>query len=119
MQKKKVIKRILIAFAIAFAVFFLWNLTDCASVTANGNTTEISFSDSWRLRCLLSLDKTNFHEYACGFWEDYSIKIGGLTYCLAQDDCNSVYIKELNFYYSIKDLPALEELLESYGINKD
>lgn len=62
------------------------------------------------------MKETNFYEYACGFSESYSIKICGLTYCLAQDDRNPIYIKELDFYYVIYEANhvKLQGLLSKY-----
>ena len=116
MKKKLVIVSVVLLVCL-FSALLIWNLTDCAALCVNGKETKISFSDSVQLRRLLIMKETDFIEYACGFSEDYSIKIGGLTYCLAQDDCNSVYIKELDFYYGIHESNhiKLHELLLKYA----
>ena len=99
------------------AVLLIWNLTDCATLRVGGKTAELSFSDTWQLRSLLLMKETDFIEYGCGFSERRSIKIGGLTYCLAEDDCNSVYIMELDFYYSIPEANhvKLDKLISEYA----
>ena len=94
------------------------NLTDTATMICDGNSYEISFSDSWTLRRALSIKSTDFTEYGCPFDEKlFSIKMGGLTYCLGMDDCNSIYIKELNLYYEItaENFALLRETLSKYN----
>lgn len=115
MRKKRIKVAVIILLCLA-AMLLIWNLTDCATLRVGNKTTDISFGDSIQLHWLLLMKETNFYEYACGFSEDYSIQIGGLTYCLAQDDCNTVYIKELDFYYVIYEgnHVKLHELLSKY-----
>lgn len=98
------------------AVLLIWSLTDCATLRAKGKTVELSFSDTWLFRSLLTMKETEFTTYGCGFSESRSIQIGGLTYCLAQDDCNTVYIKELDFYYTIPEAnhKLLDKLVSEY-----
>lgn len=115
-MKKKLVKTVVIVLIGIIALQLVWSLTDCAVYCAGGKTGEISFVDSLRLRSLLVMKETQFYEYACGFSPAYSIKIGGFTYCLAQDDCNTVYILELDFYYTIfeQNHVQLHELLSKY-----
>lgn len=115
-MRKKNIKVAVIILLCLVAVLLIWNLTDCATLHIGSQTADISFGDSLQLRWLLLMKETQFHEYACGFSEGYAIQIGGLTYCLAQDACNSVYIKELDFYYVIYEgnHVKLHELLSKY-----
>ena len=114
---RKSIKIVIIVLLCLVALLLIWHLTDCATLRVGNEETNISFRDSWQLRWLLLMKKTDFQEYGCGFSEDYSIKMGGLTYCLAQDDCNTVYIKELNLYYEIfgRNHAWLHRLLWEYG----
>ena len=107
---KKIVITVLVTIV---SLLLIWSLTDCAEF----KNQEMSFADSLQIRTLLVLDKTDFIEYGCGFSEDYAVKIGGLTYCLAQDDCNSVYIPELDFYYTIteENHQALHCLLDNYS----
>ena len=116
-MRKKHIKVVYFILLFLVAVLLIWNLTDCATLRVGGKTAELSFIDSWQLRSLLTMKKTDFIEYGCGFSENRSIKIGGFTYCLAEDDCNSVYIKELDFYYIIPEANhvQLDKLLSEYA----
>ena len=115
-MRKKNIKVVVIILLCLVAVLLIWNLTDCATMRVGNQTVDISFGDRLQLRWLLLMKETDFHGYACGFSEDYAIQINGLTYCLAQDSCNSVYIKELDFYYVIYEgnHVKLHELLSKY-----
>ena len=115
-MRKTYIKLFVIIIRCLIALLLIWNLTDGATLRVGNKTADISFGDSLQLRWLLLMQKTNFFEYGCGFSESYSIQIGGLTYCLAQDDCNAVYIKELDFYYVIYEgnHEKLHELLAKY-----
>ena len=107
MKKRKIALLIL---ACLVAALLVWNLVAPAQFQGEA----LSFSDSWRIRTLLMIKTTDFIEYGCGFSEDYAIKIGSLTYCIGQDDCGTVYIPELNFYYQIFDMEHLLELLGKY-----
>ena len=107
-MKKKIV---LIVLASVLAALLIWNLT----APAQFHGQEFSFVDSWRIRALLIVKSTDFIEYGCGYSGDYAIKIGGLTYCLGQDDCGTVYIPELNFYYEMMgSREELHELLQKY-----
>ncbi len=116
-MRRKYIKVVVIIILCLVAVLFIWNLTDGVTLRIGNKTADISFGDRLQLRWLLLMKETQFHEYACGFSESYSIQLGGLTYCLAQDDCNTVYIKELDFYYVIYkgNHVKLHELLSKYA----
>ena len=109
-MKKHKIALIVIVCIIVFLL--IWNLT----APAEFEDKELSFVDSWRIRTLLMIKTTDFIEYGCGYSQDYSVKIGGLTYCLAEDDCNTIYIPELNFYYEIfaENDEQLHEILKKY-----
>lgn len=100
------------------AAFLAWNLTDTATARAFDKTEEISFTDSWALRKALLIRETDLVGYGCPFSEEYSVTLGGLTFCLAGDGCDSIYIKELDFYYSISNEQHkdLHEILLRYGI---
>ena len=109
MKKGKIVLLVLVSLA---AVLLIWSL----AVPAQFRGKELSFADSWRVRTLLMVKDTDFIEYGCGFSEDYAVKIGSLTYCIGQDDCGTVYIPELNFYYQMfyENWNALQELLAKY-----
>ena len=108
-MKKKIV---LIALVCVLAVLLIWNLV----APAHFHGQEFSFADSWRIRTLLMVKSTDFIEYGCGYSVDYAVEIGGLTYCLGQDDCGTVYIPELNFYYEMMgSREELYELLQKYN----
>lgn len=115
MKKKrtKVLVTILLCFV---AAMLIWNLIDSATLRIGNQTENISFIDRLQIRWLLLMKETDFYEYGCDFSEDYAIEINGLTYCLAQDDCDTVYIKELDFYYVIfkGNHARLHEILSKY-----
>ncbi len=115
MNRRKWIKISVAVLACVVAFLLVWSLTDRATAYADGQTAEISFVDSLRLRRLLSIRKTEV-SLRCGFSEELSVEMGGLTYYLAQDDCESVYVKELRLYYSIsaKNHKKLHELISAY-----
>lgn len=112
-MKKKIIIIFGVAILCILTILLILNLTDCATICVEGNSTELSVSDSFKIRSLLMIEKTDFIGYGCGFSTDRSIQVGGLTYCLSQDGCNSIYIPELNFYYTISkdNYTALEQIL--------
>ena len=109
MKKRKIVLLVLVCLV---AVLLIWNL----AAPAQFHGKELSFVDSWRIRTLLMIKTTDFIEYGCGYSEAYSVKIGGLTYCFAEDDCNTIYIPELNFYYEIfaENDEQLHEILIKY-----
>ena len=116
-MKKKITITLVTLLVCLLTVLLIWNLTDCATLHIGGKTAKLPFSDSWQIRSLLIMEKTDFIELACGFSENCSIEIGGLTYCLAEDSCNSVYIKELDFYYTIpeENHVKLDKFLSEYA----
>lgn len=116
-MKKKHIGIIIAILLCLVAGLLIWSLTDRATLRVEGKTVELSLSDTWQLRSLLIMKETEFTTYGCGFSEKRSIRIGGLTYCLAQDDCNTVYIKELDFYYIIPEAShkILDRLVSEYA----
>ena len=116
MKHRKWLKTVIVFLVCTIIALLVWNLTDCAVLVDDNQTAEISYDDSQRLRKLLSVEKIHGGPLRCMFSEDFCVKMGGLTYCPAQDDCNSVYVKELDLYYSITDTnhEKLHELLSSY-----
>lgn len=98
---KKSFKYLFVFLIVVLLGFSVWHFTDSATFNANGKAVDIGFSDSWQLRTSLAINNAAGYEYRCGFSPDYSVEMGGLTYCLAQDDCGSVYVKELDLYYEI------------------
>lgn len=110
-MKKKAIKTVaisLISIIICVLVgLLIWHLTDRGTIKANGEIIELSAEQTQQFRQVLKRDRVEsssggfgrFTSYGCGFSEDFSICIGGLTYCFGQDDCPSIYVAELDYYY--------------------
>ena len=115
-MKKKIIQVISIVVLCALGLLLIWNLTDCATLCVADQKVEQTFADSWKMRMLLGVEKYEFTTYGCPFSADYSVTMGGLTYCIATDGCNSVYIPELNMYYLISqdNISALHSIMAAY-----
>lgn len=109
----------------ALAAVLVWQLTACGTVQADGKTVNLSLEETQAFRRALKRDGEQsasggfgcFTGYGCGFSEDFSIRIGGLTYCFGQDDCPSVYVQELDYYYctSKENHETLHKLLAEVG----
>ena len=54
---------------------------------------------------------------SCGFDENVAVIINGKTFCIACDECGTVYFKERNGYISLDDNEneQLREILSDYG----
>ena len=113
MKKAYVTVVVIVVVVFLFAGLLIWNLTDCATLCGS-RSIEMSWEDTEQLRELLQVREIHFEGAACGFRDDDAVKIGCLTYCFARDDCNTIYIKELDLYYSIADRGKLDELLSKY-----
>lgn len=113
MKKKTKIVAISVTGAVlcALAAVLVWQLTACGTIQADGKAVNLSLEETQAFRQALKRDPEEsssggfgcFTSYGCGFSEDYAIRIGGLTYCFGQDDCPSVYISELDYYYCTSD----------------
>lgn len=116
-MKKKTAKTFALLLLAFLALLLIWNLTDCATVYIGEQKADLSFSESWKIRSLLSAKKYEFIQYGCPFSENYSVKVGGLTYCIATDDCNTIFIRELNIYYTISpnNKIDLENMMLAHG----
>ena len=123
-MKKKAIIAVVSTIAVFFcavAAVLVWQLTACGTVCVDGERVELSPEETQAYRRVLRRDAEQssgggfgcFTSYGCGFSDDFSIRIGGLTYCFGQDGCPSVYIMELDYYYctSAKNHEALHKLL--------
>ena len=109
-MRKKIIVTVVLLFMGGLVALSAWRLTDRATVYVDGKSTALSAEDSWRFRKALKKDFKDstggfgcFTNYGCGFSEDFSIHMGGLTYCFGQDDCSSIYVSELDYYYAVSD----------------
>ena len=100
-MKRRIFICTIAAFLSIFSLIAALNLTDRATVVSGDVSAKCSLQDSWRFRVALFPEEIHIVGLACSVSEKFSIKMGGLTYCLATDDCDSVYIPELNLYYSV------------------
>jgi len=66
-MKKKVGKILLLVLGIILAGLLIWNLTDCATVSIDGQTAKVSFADSWKLRTALIPKEIHFDGAGCHF----------------------------------------------------
>lgn len=117
---KKKTKSLIVVFICVILILagcLIANLTDTATMICDGKSYDISFVDSWTLRRALLVKATDFSEYGCNYNEElFSVKMGGLTYCLSLDDCDTIYIKELNLYYEVtsEDFALIRQTLVEY-----
>lgn len=111
-MKGKAWKIVALVCALLVAGLLIWNLTDRATVFVDGAPAKVSLSKSWKLRSLL-VGVPEPAGAGCPFSPEYSVCVGGLTHCLSKDDCESVWIKELNVYYTLQQerFSRLEEEL--------
>ena len=111
-MNKKIIKIAAISLACVtlcvLAILLVCHLTDCGTVRIDGQSIELSSEETSHFRKALKRDAKAsssggfglYTSYGCGFSENFSIRIGGLTYCFGKDSCPSVYVVELDYYYS-------------------
>ena len=100
-MKKRIWICVLIAIFTFFSLVAALNSTDRATAVSGDVSAKCSFQDSWHFRMALFPEEIHSVGFACPVSEKFSVRMGGLTYCLATDDCDSVYIPELNLYYSV------------------
>lgn len=119
-MKKNLLKIAFFICGAVLAALLIWKLTDPATVTVDGQSTQVSFAESWQLRAALMADSICFDGAGCPFSTAYSVNIAGLTYCIAQDGCNTIWIKERNIYYTVerKRHQKLEELMLTHWSEK-
>lgn len=111
-MRKKILTVTAVVVLATVAVWLLWNLTDCATLRLGDKSTELSFSESWQVRLNLIPKQISLGGYCCPFSEKMSFRMGELSYWIASDGCESVYIPELNLYYTISqdNMKALRKL---------
>lgn len=119
-MKKKILFAFLLTLALALVSLLAWNLTALATVTVDGLSAQVSFSESWQLRSALRPKKLLFYIAGCPFSTEYAVSMGGLTYCISLDDCETVWVKEPNLYYTLsrEDHDALEMLIREHWNKK-
>lgn len=97
MKKKAIIAAVstMAVILCALSAVLVWQLTACGTVCVDGKRVELSPDETRQFRQALKRDAEQssgggfgrFTSYGCGFSEDFSIRIGGLTYCFGQDGC--------------------------------
>ena len=81
-------------------------------------TTELSEEDSNIVTEILNGKHLSiFLLPACGFDENIAVIINGKTFCIACDECGTVYFKERNGYISLDDNEneQIRKILYDYG----
>ncbi len=81
-------------------------------------TTKLSEEDATLVAEILNGKHISIFELpACGFDENVSVIINDNTFCIACDECGTVYFKERNGYISLDDSEnkQLREILSDYG----
>ena len=81
-------------------------------------TTELSEEDAALVTEILNGKHVSVFDLpSCGFDENVSVKINENTFCIACDECGTVYFKERNGYISLDDdeNEQLREILSDYG----
>lgn len=111
-MNKKTIKVVAILLACValcvLAILLVWYLTDCGTVRIDGQSIALSSEEMVHFRKSMKRDAKAsstggfgfYTSYGCGFSEDFSIRMGGLAYCFGKDSCPSIYVVELDYYYS-------------------
>ena len=80
--------------------------------------TELSDDDARMVSKILNGKHVNiFLLPACGFDENVAVVINGKTFCIACDECGTVYLKERNGYISLDDNEneEIRKILCNYG----
>lgn len=81
-------------------------------------TTELSQEDAKRVIKILNGKHISiFNLPACGFDENVAVIINGKTFCIACDECGTVYFKERNGYIDLEksENEELRKILSDYG----
>ena len=81
-------------------------------------TTELTETDSNLVTEILNGKHISIFDLpSCGFDENVAVIINGKTFCIACDECGTVYFKERNGYISLDDNEneQLRMILTNYG----
>lgn len=81
-------------------------------------TTELLQEDAKKvIRILNGKHISIFYLPACGFDENVAVIINGKTFCIACDECGTVYFKERNGYIDLEksENEELRKILSDYG----
>ena len=81
--------------------------------------TELSSEHLKELTNMFNNKELYFDSPSCGFSENVSVKIDNQTFCIANDMCDIIYIRESNkiFYIGDTDNERLRDILEQYGFS--
>ena len=124
MRKKIIIMISVFVFLVLLIVNFFTVIIGKENVTARyiygdkNITTELSEEDSNIVTEILNGKHLSiFLLPACGFDENIAVIINGKTFCIACDECGTVYFKERNGYISLDDNEneQLRMILTNYG----
>lgn len=125
-MKKKIIIIVSICVLLAFLIinFSTVIIIGKENVTARyiygdkNITTELLEEDATLVAEILNGKYVSFFDLpSCGFDENVSVVINEKTFCIACDECGTVYFKERNGYISLDDSEnkQLREILSDYG----
>lgn len=124
MKKAAVIIICFICAALFFLRCFLVRLPDGTTASVRyiygekNIETELLIEDKNAIIDILDGKLINIFDMpACGFVDDVAVIIGGKTFCIACDECGTVYYKERNGYISLNDDEniKLRTILSEYG----
>ena len=126
MKKAVVIIVCFICAALFFLCCFFVRLPDGAAASVRyiygekNIETELSIEDKNAIIDILDGKLINIFDMpACGFADDVAVIIGGKTFCIARDECGTVYYKEHNGYISLdsEENQRIRTILEDYGFS--
>lgn len=127
-MKKKTIRSIIIP-SLVIVILFIVNFSTTV-IIKNDNVfarytyadksiiTELSDEDSKTVINILNGKRISIFDLpSCGFDENVAVIINGKTFCIACDECGTVYYKERNGYISLdnNENEKLREILSAYG----
>ena len=124
MRKKIIIMISVFVFLVLLIVNFFTVIIGKENVTARyiygdkNITTELTETDSNLVTEILNGKHISIFDLpSCGFDENVAVIINGKTFCIACDECGTVYFKERNGYISLDDSEnkQLREILSDYG----
>lgn len=81
--------------------------------------TEISSSDLEAITEIFDGKTLDSSVPSCGFDEDIAVIIDGQHFCIANDNCGSVWLKDEDSYFHLNDEEneTLREILTGYGFS--
>lgn len=81
--------------------------------------TELSSEHLKEITNMFNNKELYFDSPSCGFSENVSVKIDNQTFCIANDMCGMIYLREANKYFAVSksDSILLRDILEQYGFS--